>query len=152
MVRLRVFVIDPVESTRESLAMLLHTLGHEVIPCATPDFCPGYRSKVCACPRAHACADVLFIGQHLSGARGIDFIRQRRHGNCHGLVRNMFLVCQPWSAHEEEMARELGCRFLQTPIDQQHLDDILQQVARQTDPNRQLTPLDQLELELAPLC
>ncbi len=144
MTRLRIFVIDPVDSTRESLAMLLADLGHEVIACSEPAFCPGYNSDS-GCSLDHACADVLVISQYLPKQRGLEFIRQRIIQGCRSQIRNMLLICDPNEESYCEQARELGARPLQTPLDRTHLNDLLTAIAREIPPHRRLAPLEQLK-------
>ncbi|GAB4168454.1 MAG: hypothetical protein Kow00100_08500 [Geothermobacteraceae bacterium] len=145
MTRLRIFVIDPVDSTRESLAMLLADLGHEVIACSEPAFCPGYNSD-CGCSLDHACADVLVISQYLPVRRGLDFMRSLLVQGCRGLTRHMLLICDPNEGDCCTQAKELGARSLQTPLDRTHLNDLLTAIAREIPPRRRLVPLEQLNL------
>ncbi|GAB4566744.1 MAG: hypothetical protein Tsb0017_27220 [Geothermobacteraceae bacterium] len=145
MTRLRIFVVDPVASTRESLAMLLADLGHEIIACSEPSFCPGYQNGR-DCTLEQACADVLVLSQYLPKQRGLEFIRQRLAKGCRGLARNMFLICDPNETTACEQARELGAQALRMPIDRSRLAEMLNVITRELPPDRRLVPLEQLNL------
>lgn len=145
MPRLRIFVIDPFDSTRDSLALLLESLGHEVIPCSEPSFCPGYNSDS-GCSQDNACADVLVLSQYLPQGRGLEFIRKRHKHGCQVQLHNMFLICDPNEGSACEQAREIGGRPLQMPLDRARLAELLEAVAREISPSRRLVPLEQLQL------
>lgn len=141
MISLRTFIIEPVDSMRESLEIFVQGLGHEVVSCTDPELCPSYYSNLCECPQQHACADVLIVGQNLPLVSGINFIEKRIRGGCKGAVQNMALICSPWSATDRQRARDLGCRWFETPLDLKELGDWLIQVAQNTPSERKLADL-----------
>ena len=95
--RLRVIVIEPEQTVRESLAMMVEECGHEAMAFDVPENCPFYRSETCSCPQEHACADALLLGQHLPRLRGITLLERRLNGGCKGAAAHMALLCLPWS-------------------------------------------------------
>jgi len=55
--RLRIFIIETRDAIRESLAMHVESLGHEVIMATSADNCPHYRSDKEHCSQKNACGD-----------------------------------------------------------------------------------------------
>lgn len=139
--RLRVFIIEPDDALRESLAMFVAECGHEVVAATAPETCPFYRNDSCVCLQEHACGDILLLGQHLPLLKGITFIERRLRGGCKGMIANVALLCRPWSDSDRRRAEALGCRYLETPLRLTELADWLQLVAQRVNPQRQLTPL-----------
>lgn len=139
--KLRIFIIDPNESMRESLTMHIESLGHEVIAAVSPDICPHYHEDFQSCSQQDACGDAILIGQELPLLKGIEFIERRLRGGCKGAITNNALICRPWSTAEKSRAESLGCHFFETPIQLSAITDWLKEVEQRTPPDRQLASL-----------
>jgi len=146
---LRVFIIEPAESMRESLAMFVRNLGHEVIANRDPSVFPCFSTKHCEAPEQAICGDVLIVGQHLPHQAGLDFITQRLDSSCRGLAAHMSVVCAPWSAGDQQRAAKLGCRWFETPLNLGDLQRWLEKIAADLPAGRQLVPRDELLDEFA---
>lgn len=140
--KLRIVVVEPEESIRESLALFLRSLGHEVMAVAEPDLCPIYHDESATCPQENPCGDILLIGQHLPKADAFRFIQARIVAGCKGLVENMAVICGPWERDARFLGRELGCRVFRTPMKFSDLQKFVDEVASRTDPRRRLAAVD----------
>ncbi|ORJ54751.1 hypothetical protein [Geothermobacter hydrogeniphilus] len=139
---LRVFIIEPAESMRESLALFVRNLGYEAIACSSPAVFPCIDNSHCETDKI--CGDALIVGQHLPQQAGLDFIAQRLAGPCRGLVKNITLICLPWSIGDQQRAERLGCRWLETPLDLGELRAWLATIAENLPADRKLVPLTEL--------
>lgn len=140
--RLRVYVIEPYEAIRDSLAEFIVMLGHEAVALAEPAGCPHYGGPGQRCSRETPCGDAIILGQTLPGLRGVELIERRIAGGCKGSVANVAMICEPWSEKDGRRAGELGFRIFETPL---RLDEIaawLAVVAARIPPGRRLAPRD----------
>jgi len=139
---LRVFVVEPYEALRDSLAMFVESLGHEVIAVEEPKGCPHYLMPDRACSQEEPCGDALVIGQNLPALKGSEFIARKVRGGCKGSVTNVAMICKPWSDGDRLCAKEFGYQTFETPLRLSELAAWLEQVAARTPPGRNLAPLD----------
>lgn len=139
--RLRVFIIDPNDTMRESIALHVESLGYEVIMASSAETCPHYHADRQSCIQENVCGDAMIFGQELPTITGIDFIARRLKGGCKGAAANSAIICRPWSYEEEKRADELGCRFFETPILLADITAWLMGVAETRPAGHRLAPL-----------
>lgn len=139
--QLRIFVVDPNDAMRESLALHIESLGHEVIAVASPDICPHYHQGFQYCSQENPCGDAIILGQDLPLLKGIDFIERRVNGGCKGAVANNAIICRPWSSEEQRRAETLGCKFFETPLRLTDVTNWLKCIEKNIPPDRRLNSL-----------
>lgn len=143
--RLRVFIIEPYEALRDSLAEFVTMLGHEAVAVVEPHTCPHYAADGQQCFRQKPCADAVILGQMLPGLRGLELVERRIQGGCKGSVANVAMICAPWSERDSQRAKELGFRVFETPLRLEKLAIWLHEVAATTPLDRKLPPLPATE-------
>ena len=80
-------------------------------------------------------------GNTLHVLKGIDFIEKRLIGGCKGSAANNAIICRPWSHDEQKRATDLGCRFIETPLQLSEISAWLKGIEENTPVNRKLAPL-----------
>ena len=139
--QLRVLIIETSDAMRDSIAIHIESLGHEVITASSAEMCPHYHEDNQACRQENACGDVIILGQELPATTGIDYIERRLAGGCRGAAANNAIICRPWSHNEQRRADALGCRFFETPILLAEITVWLKDIEARTPVERTLTPL-----------
>lgn len=143
--RLRIFIIEPYEALRDSLAEFVTMLGHEAVAVVEPHACPHYAAGGQQCSRKNPCGDAMILGQMLPGMRGLELIERRIQGGCRGSVANVAMICAPWSESDSQRAKALGFRIFETPLRLEKLAIWLHEVAATTPLDRKLAPLPAAE-------
>ncbi len=138
---LRVFVVETYEAMRDSLAMFIESLGHEVISVEEPTGCPHYHTSEGSCSQDEPCGDALIIGQNLPTMKATEFIARKVRGGCKGSVANVAMVCKPWSDGDRLCAKEFGYQIFEMPLRLNELAAWLEQVEARTPLGRKLAPI-----------
>lgn len=124
--KLRILIIDDEECIRESLAMYLTDLGHEVVTACDPTQCPVYDGACCT--QAVACADVILIDQNMPECKGLDFIKWQASRGCRASIRNKVIMSGMVTKELLQEARQIGCQIIQKPFHFGALDEFLNEV------------------------
>ena len=134
--RLRVFVFEDDELVRSLLWRMLDMRGYEVFTFPDPHLCPLHVSKACQCAPGQACGDVIISDLDMPNVRGLEFVEAQLAKGCKCV--NVALMSGNWSESELERTREIGCKVFAKPFQLNEIDRWLDEIEKQTDPNREL--------------
>lgn len=136
--KLRILIIDDETCIRESLAIYLTDLGHEVFIADRPEPCHLDCPVICA-DNAY-CADLLLIDHNMPGENGLDFILGQKERGCRLPTSHQVLISGVITPELKATLAELGCQVLHKPFSLDRLDQILSEVSAGTAPERLLSP------------
>ena len=124
---MHILIIDDEECIRDSLAIYLEDLGHQVTVADNPFNC-RVASHGC-CDQPFPCADVLLIDQNMPGMQGTEFIRLQNERGCKASVACKMIMSGKVTSELADEAQALGCRIIQKPFSLTVLDQFLQEAA-----------------------
>lgn len=138
--RLRILIIDDEECIRDSLALHLSELGHEVLTCDKPEGCPAYFDH--PCEEAGACADVLFVDYDMPGVDGLSCLRQLTRHGCHTLPPNRILMTRSTTPELIEKTGKMGCRIVKKPLHLAEIEKLVNRARAFIPEGRRLSPFN----------
>jgi CheY-like chemotaxis protein len=142
--KLRILVFEDDFTIRKPICNFLRAKGHEVLDFPSPLTCALVADKRCACPREHACANLVITDMNMPGMTGLELIRMLADKGCHAPPQNKIVISSALTAGQIAEFRALGCHFLPKPFQLQELWKAVQVCEQTVAPDRQLAPLEDL--------
>lgn len=142
--KLRILVFEDDFTIRKPICNFLRAKGYEVLDFPSPLTCALVSEKQCACPREHACADLVITDMNMPGMTGLELIRMLADKGCHAPPQNKIVISSALSAEQHAEFRALGCHFLPKPFQLHELWKAVQICEQNVAPDRQLAPLEDL--------
>ncbi len=139
--KLRVVVMEDDDDLRKLLAMILETMGHEVLAFADPGACPIYTRGECTCPTDALCGDILITDNRMPTMSGLEFIQRQIAAGCKGIVANKAVMSSLLDEDDIAMARAIGCRVFSKPFQLAELQQWICERERSIDSARRLAVL-----------
>jgi len=136
--KLRILIIDDEACVRESLAIYLADLGHEVFIAERPG--PCHLECPVACSVDTFCVDLLLVDQNMPGESGLDYIRGQIKRGCRLPTSRQVLISGVVTPELEAALAELGCRVLHKPFRLEQLDQVIAEVSKEISSGRLLSP------------
>jgi len=137
-VNLRILIIDDERCIRDSLAIYLTDLGHDVYVSENPSFCSV--ANKCLCEQTYPCADILLIDQNMPTCKGLEFIREQSLLGCKLQPHHQIIMSGTVSPDMIQDAKELSCQIVQKPFSLAQLEQLIKNLSTNINPNRQLSP------------
>ena len=137
---LRIFIIDDEECIRDSIAIYLTDLGHEVRVYDKPSLCPAFQGH--NCKLAGPCADLILVDQNMPGMSGLELLKRLINYGCHVLPPNRIIITGNAEPGLEAEVRKLGCQIHQKPLRLNTISDIINKAALLISDDRKLSELE----------
>lgn len=121
--KLRILIIDDEECIRDSLAIHLSTLGHEVLTYESPEECPAFRGH--ECHKKGPCADIIFVDQNMPETNGLEFLKHLTSHGCLVMPPHRIMMTGDVTPALEKEIKGMGCRILQKPLRFDTIEEII---------------------------
>lgn len=112
----RAIVFCEDSAVRNFLKKALVKSGYGVTAFSDPRECATLVDFNGICRKECACADVLIIGRHMKGVRGLDFVEKQIIGGCKIPLKNKVIISSAYEEAEQKKARRLGIPILHVPF------------------------------------
>lgn len=142
--KLRILVFEDEFVIRKPICNFLRSKGYEVLDFPSPVTCALVTDKKCACPRDHACADIVITDMNMPEMTGLELIRMLADKGCHAPPQNKIVTSSSLTPEQHEEFRTLGCHFLPKPFQLHELLELIQECERNISPDRQLAQVEDL--------
>ena len=103
-------MFDDEAVVRSMLKRICLRRGYEVHTFSRLNLCAK-----CRCKKGEACTDIVISDVNMPGFTGIEFLVNQLMRNCK--VKKMALMSGAWKEADRQMARSLGCKVFEKPID-----------------------------------
>lgn len=121
--KLRILIIDDEECIRDSLAMHLSSLGHEVLTYETPVKCPAFKTH--NCHMEGPCADIIFVDQNMPGMSGLEYLKHLTHHGCLVLPPHRIMMTGDVTLELKSEIKRMGAQIVQKPLRFETLEEII---------------------------
>lgn len=121
--KLRIMIIDDEECIRDSLAIHLSSLGHEVFTFEMPEKCPAFNAH--NCHLKGPCADIVFVDHNMPGTSGLDYLKRLRHHGCLVMPPHRIMMTGDVTPALEEEILRMGGQIVQKPLRFDTLEEII---------------------------
>lgn len=140
----RILLFEDEEHIRAPLSNYLQAQGYEVLAFPAPATCALVAKPDRACPRGHACADMMIADMNLPEISGLELIRLQKAQGCQVPPRNKALIATFLTPAQRQELDALGGHCLRKPFQLQELLAWVGTCERNIPPSRELEPLEEL--------
>ncbi len=112
--KIRIILLDDLDSIRISLSKFLEKYGYEVFSFSSPMICPLQLEPECRCTDNQTCTDFIITDLDMPGMSGLKFIQNQRNKNCK--CRHIALMSGFWTEEKMDHADELKCKIFMKPL------------------------------------
>jgi len=134
--KVRIILLDDLESIRISMGKYLELSGYEVFSYNSPTICPLMLKPECRCSENQSCVDIIISDLDMPGMSGLNFIQNQKDKNCK--CRHIALMSGLWTAEKLDHADELRCKIFTKPVLPQDILIWIKAVEKGINPDREL--------------
>jgi len=134
--KIRIILLDDLDSIRNSLSKLLTLSGYEVFSFPSPMICPLQLEPECRCNENQTCTDIIITDLDMPGMSGLKFIQNQKTKNCK--CKHIALMSGLWTEEKLNRADELSCKIFIKPVLPNDILRWIKDVTNKTDPDREL--------------
>jgi DNA-binding response OmpR family regulator len=116
------------------LGTMLRRRGYTVEFFSDPSFCPLMGQKECPHRNGGPCANVIITDIQMLEVNGLDFLEDQLKKGCK--CKHIAVISGRWTEESLNRARKLGVRIIAKPFRANDIDAWLDEVARDSDRER----------------
>lgn len=134
--KIRIILLDDLDSIRNSLSKFLALNGYEVFSFSSPVICPLQLEPECRCTENQTCTDIIITDLDMQGMSGLKFIQNQKNKNCK--CKYIALMSGLWTEEKLDRADELSCKIFTKPVLPNDILRWIKDVTNKIDPDREL--------------
>ncbi len=132
----RLLIFEDQEDLGRLIKSFLDIKGYEVFTFNDPGECPLDDEKRCPCPIGETCADVILSDMRMPVKTGLDFLEDQISKGCK--CKHLALMSGAFTDEEVLKAESLEIKLFKKPFKLMELNDWLDQIGPDIDPERKL--------------